>query len=124
MLATLGVGEAAGKPLATLSHGQKQRVALAGAPIAGPPLLQLDESSADLDPPGKLKLTQLLASLHAAMLIATHDFEFAAQACRRFLLLDGGALSWDGDDGTEPLRRWGLTPTYGTAACGLAPERL
>lgn len=86
-------------------------MALAGALIAEPPLLLLDEPSAGLDPPGKLKLARQLVSLDAAMLIATHDLEFAARVSRRFLLLDGGGLSWDGDDVSEPLRRWGLTPT-------------
>ncbi len=110
MLAALGVGEAAGKPLAELSHGQKQRVALAGVLVAEPPLLLLDEPSAGLDPPGKLELARLLVSLDAALLMATHDLEFAARVCTRVLLLEGGAIAWDGRDVREPARRWGLAP--------------
>ncbi len=110
MLAALGVGEAMDTPVAELSHGQKQRVALAGALVARPPLLLLDEPSAGLDPPGKLELARLLASLDAAMLIATHDVQFAARICRRFLLLEGGFIAYDGGDAKEPLRRWGVGP--------------
>ncbi len=108
MLTALGVGEAMDAPVAQLSHGQKQRVALAGALVARPPLLLLDEPSAGLDPPGKLELARLLASLDAAMLIATHDVQFAARICRRFLLLEGGYIAYDGGDAGEPLRRWGV----------------
>jgi len=108
MLGALGVEEAVGKSVAELSHGQKQRVALAGALVARPSLLLLDEPSAGLDPPGKLELARRLASLDAAVLMATHDLEFAARVCRRFLLLDGGAVAYDGGDAGEPLRRWGV----------------
>jgi len=110
MLTALGVGEAVGRSVAELSHGQKQRVALAGALVARPPLLLLDEPSAGLDPPGKLELGRLLVSLDAAVLMATHDVGFAARVCRRFLLLEGGTIVYDGGDARQPLRRWGVEP--------------
>jgi cobalt/nickel transport system ATP-binding protein len=104
----LGVGKLSEWPLQHLSHGQKQRVALAGALVTAPPLLLLDEPSAGLDPPGKLALARLLGGLGAAMLIATHDLDFAARLGRRFIALDGGRIIYDGGDQETVKRAWGM----------------
>jgi cobalt/nickel transport system ATP-binding protein len=95
-LDSLGIGRLADSPLHHLSHGQKQRVALAGALVGDPPLLLLDEPSAGLDPPGSRALARLLSSLPAAMLVATHDLDFARRLCARFLVLDAGRIVHDG----------------------------
>jgi len=105
-LDSLGVASLAELPVHHLSHGQKQRVALAGALVRDPPLLLLDEPSAGLDPPGKRSLASLLQGLPAAMLIATHDLEFASRVCSRLLLLDEGRLVLDCARADEVLRRW------------------
>jgi len=107
-LRALGVEHLADSPLHHLSHGQKQRVALAGALATEPSLLLLDEPSAGLDPPGKRALAALLGELEAAMVIATHDLEFAAGLCTRFLMLAEGRIVFDGKDATEVKRRWEL----------------
>ncbi|MFH1267261.1 MAG: ABC transporter ATP-binding protein [Planctomycetota bacterium] len=104
----LGVGKLAEWPLHHLSHGQKQRVALAGALVTAPPLLLLDEPSASLDPPGKQALARLLGELSTAMLIATHDLEFAARIGRRFIALDGGRVIYDGEDPGTIKRTWAM----------------
>lgn len=96
VLAQLGVGDLADSPLHHLSHGQKQRVALAGALVTSPPLLLLDEPSAALDPPGKRNLARFLAAQDAAMVVATHDLEFAAALCTRYVLLEAGRIAYDG----------------------------
>lgn len=105
-LEDLGVGALAEWPLHHLSHGQKQRVALAGALVTAPPLLLLDEPSAGLDPPGRRSLAKLLRGLGAAMLIATHDLGFVSGLVRRFILLDGGRISYDGPDPAAIERAW------------------
>jgi len=104
----LGVGKLAERPVLHLSHGQKQRVALAGALVNKPALLLLDEPSAGLDPPGKLALARLAGRLDAAMLMATHDLDFAGRLCRRFIALDGGRIVYDGGDAAAVRRMWGM----------------
>jgi cobalt/nickel transport system ATP-binding protein len=104
----MGVGELAGHPLHHLSHGQKQRVALAGAIVTGPPLMLLDEPTAGLDPPGKASLGELLCSLGSAQLIATHDLDFADRYCSRVLLLEGKTVARDDPDTSFVRRRWGM----------------
>ncbi len=108
VLEALGAPEAAEAPVHRLSHGQKQRVALAGALVAKPALLLLDEPSAGLDPPGKQSLVGLLQRLDATMLVASHDFDFVSRFCTRFMLLEQGKLVLDGPDGSEALRRWAV----------------
>ncbi len=86
-----------------LSHGQRLRVALAGALICKPPLLLLDEPSTSLDTRGKKQLLRVLASVPSALLIATHDIEFAQRVCTRFVILEEGRVQMVGT-------RWDLIP--------------
>jgi cobalt/nickel transport system ATP-binding protein len=106
ILDVLGAASLAETPLHHLSHGQKQRVALAGALATDPSLLLLDEPSAGLDPPGKRALARLLSGLGAAMLVATHDLDFAARLCTRFVMLADGTVVLDGADLLPVLDRW------------------
>ena len=106
VLGDLGVGTLAGSPIHHLSHGEKQRVALAGSLVTGPELLLLDEPSASLDPPGRRSLALLLEGLDTAIMVATHDLEFAGRFCTRFLVLDGGRVGIDTGDVGEVARWW------------------
>ncbi len=103
-MASLGVAGLADAALHHLSHGQKQRVALAGALAPAPGLLLLDEPSTALDPPSRRALARTLAGLPSAMLVSTHDLDFARRVCSRFLVLERGRLGYDGAD-LEAARR-------------------
>ena len=70
-----------------LSHGQRQRIALAGALVTNPAVILLDEPSSALDPRGRISLADVLRSIPSSILIATHDVEFASRTCNRFLVL-------------------------------------
>ncbi|MFB3907743.1 MAG: energy-coupling factor ABC transporter ATP-binding protein [Candidatus Eisenbacteria bacterium] len=106
ILESLGISELAESAVHHLSHGQKQRVALAGAMVTDPAVLLLDEPSAGLDPPGRRRLARLLRDLPAAMLVATHDLDFASQTCSRFLVLERGRLVRDIRDAADLHRCW------------------
>ena len=87
VLEILGVDETAELSPYQLSHGQRQRIALAGALVTNPSLLLLDEPSSALDPPGRLSLAGILQKIDSSILLATHDIEFASRICSRFLVI-------------------------------------
>lgn len=97
-LDALGVAGLANLSPHRISHGQRLRVALAGTLITSPPFLLLDEPTGGLDPLGRRQLAGLLASLPSAMLVATHDLEFASRACSRYVLLERGQVAGEGTD--------------------------
>lgn len=82
LLAALGL-PTANRPIAALSRGQRQRVALAGVLAAEPDLLLLDEPTAALDEAEKRRLVDVLRATPATLLVATHDRAFAAALCPR-----------------------------------------
>ena len=89
-----------------LSGGERQRLALgvvlAGRGIGGgapPAVVALDEPTRGMDPELKRWLAermQELAKAGAAVVVATHDVEFAARAADRCVLLGGGRVVADG----------------------------
>lgn len=86
-----------------LSGGERQRLALAivlgGDPADAPALLCLDEPTRGMDRSHKADLAVLLGRLAAsgtALLVATHDPEFAAAVADRVVLLADGAPIADG----------------------------
>jgi cobalt/nickel transport system ATP-binding protein len=79
-----------------LSHGEKRRACLAGVLACEPSVLVLDEPTSGLDPRGRREFKQLLQSISATKLIATHDLEWAVELCARVIVLDGGSVVADG----------------------------
>jgi len=83
-----------------LSGGQRQRLALAIV-LAGerPAVIALDEPTRGMDRADKERLAAWLraqAAQGAAVLVATHDCEFAAELASRAVLLAGGRVIADG----------------------------
>ncbi len=82
-----------------LSGGEKKRVTLADVLAMQPRLLLLDEPAASLDPAHARQLEGHLARLHRqglALVVATHDVDFAWRWAGRVLLFQGGRLAADG----------------------------
>jgi cell division transport system ATP-binding protein len=78
-----------------LSTGEQQRVGIARAVAAQPPLLVADEPTGNLDPQLAFEVMQLFATLPAqgsAVLIASHDLHLVRRMRRRVLVLDHGRL--------------------------------
>ena len=75
----LGVGARLKHFPATLSHGERQRVAICRALLPGPKLILADEATGNLDPDNKQLILDALfeaASAHNTTLLAvTHDHE-------------------------------------------------
>jgi len=93
MLERLGIADLDELGPHRLSQGQRVRVALAGAMVAEPDLLLLDEPSGSLDPVGRTRLAEILTCSEAGMVIATHDLSFAREVCTCFALLRRGVLA-------------------------------
>ncbi len=77
-----------------LSHGYRQRVALAQTLVNDPPLLILDEPSSGLDPIQAHEFQQLILSLRDkhTILYSTHNLDEVVQTCNRVLIIEHGLL--------------------------------
>jgi energy-coupling factor transport system ATP-binding protein len=104
-LRTVGLEHAVDKDPRDLSGGERQRLALAIA-LAGrmngealPGLVALDEPTRGMDRARKSDLVELIEGLArggAAVVVATHDVEFAAAFAERVVLLGDGVAIADG----------------------------
>jgi cobalt transport protein ATP-binding subunit len=96
-----------------MSLGQRKRAAIATVLSMEPVVLALDEPSAGLDPRARRGLIRLLRSLPQSMLVSTHDIRMVSEVFTRTIVLDGGAIVYDGptDDilhDAAMLERYGL----------------
>jgi ABC-type polar amino acid transport system ATPase subunit len=95
LLAQLGVAARADAYPRELSGGEAQRVAIARALAPGPGLLLMDEPTAALDPARRGALGALVRGLAAegrALLVTTHDVDFARDFADRVVVLADGTL--------------------------------
>jgi ABC-2 type transport system ATP-binding protein len=91
LLTRFGLWERRDSPVATLSKGMRQRLALARAMIHDPPILMLDEPTANLDPEGAKEVRDLLMQLrreNRTILLNTHHLEEAEKVCDRVGILN------------------------------------
>ena len=98
VLEQVDLADRATKRIRALSGGQRRRVGLAQALIGSPDLLVLDEPTNGLDPEQRVSLRTVLAEVgrRATVVIATHQTEDVAALCERVVVLDGGAVRFDG----------------------------
>jgi cell division transport system ATP-binding protein len=79
----------------TLSGGEQQRVGIARAIVAMPPVLLADEPTGNLDPELSWELFALFRQLNAqgvTVLVASHDLALIRRMGRRVLVLSQGRL--------------------------------
>ncbi|MFG3338473.1 ABC transporter ATP-binding protein [Glycomyces sp. NPDC048151] len=93
----LGLADVRARDLAALSSGQRQRVAIGAALVAGPAALVLDEPTSALDPTAADEvlsaLHRLVHDLGVTVLLAEHRLERVAQYADSALLLNGGKVT-------------------------------
>ena len=102
----LGWDTPVGRHGAAVSGGERQRLALARAFLADPPLLILDEPTTHLDPPARRALTAdlLRATEGRSVLLITHELDGLDQV-DEIVVLDHGAVAERGTH--EQLRSAG-----------------
>ena len=79
----------------TLSHGMKQRVAIARTLLHDPEVLILDEPANGLDPQARIEMRQLLLDLAArgkTFLVTSHVLPELARICHRVAIITRGRL--------------------------------
>jgi len=103
-LALLGIAHLADRITHRLSGGEKRLVCLAGLLAMQPDVLLLDEPTNGVDTAHGARLRAALEAFTGAILLVSHDQEFAAGLATRALVLESGKLKAAGLEGKAPLR--------------------
>ena len=105
LLEQVGLGGQDRKRVRDLSGGMKQRLALAVALLADPPIIILDEPTSNLDASGRGEVVDALRGLKASgktLLFASHRPDEVIALADRVLVLERGRLV----DDTTPEALW------------------
>src|SRR5207245_7723326 len=95
VLETAGAGTFRDLYVETLSHGMKQRVAIARTLLHDPEVLILDEPANGLDPQARIAMRQLLLDLAdqgKTLLVTSHILPELARICHRVAIITRGRL--------------------------------
>ena len=98
VLSEVGLADHPRKRIAELSGGMKQRLALAIALLADPPLLILDEMTANLDTAARMSFLGLLRELKLrgkTILFTSHRLEEVEALADRVLVMESGKKKLD-----------------------------
>ncbi|WP_342324653.1 energy-coupling factor ABC transporter ATP-binding protein [Kosakonia sp. BYX6] len=96
------------QPIQCLSHGQKKRVAIAGALVLQAQYLLLDEPTAGLDPAGRTQMMNIIRRIVAQgnhVVISSHDIDLIYEICDAVYVLRHGELLTHGEPGAVFARR-------------------
>jgi len=88
------LGEVAGKRIAKLSKGFKQRVGLAQAIVHEPRVLILDEPTSSLDPKQRAEVRELIAGLKGdhTVILSTHILPEVSEVADRVFIINRGKV--------------------------------
>jgi len=96
LAATLGLTDLLGRPVETLSGGERRRLEIARALVSQPRVLFLDEPTVGLDPRVRAELLGVIAGLRDRMettiLLTTHYLDEAERLCDRLAIMHEGAI--------------------------------
>ena len=104
-LASVGLVGQERKRVRDLSGGMKQRLALAVATLADPPIIVLDEPTSNLDAAGRGEVVESLGRLRAAgktLVFASHRPDEVITLADRVLVMEHGRVERD----TTPAELW------------------
>ena len=95
LLERFSLTDAADRPVKTYSGGMRRRLDLAGALVAAPSVLFLDEPTTGLDPQGRIDIWELIGSLVAGgttLLLTTQYLEEADRLADEIVVIDHGLV--------------------------------
>jgi ABC-type multidrug transport system ATPase subunit len=95
VLAAVGLGPVADRPVGALSGGMVRLLGIAQATVGDPPVLVFDEPSSGLDPTMTRTVREAIDELAAggrSILVATHDLGTVERVADRVLVLDRGGI--------------------------------
>jgi len=93
LLARFGLSDAADRPSKTYSGGMRRRLDLAGALVAEPPVIVLDEPTTGLDPRSRQQMWEVISDLVASgatVLLTTQYLEEADLLADNIIVIDRG----------------------------------
>src|SRR5690625_4776677 len=100
MLEKVGLGDKFDAYPSQLSGGQKQRVAMARALVMRPQIMLFDEVTSALDPELVGEVLEVIRDIanqgDMAMVLVTHEMEFALDVADRVVFLDEGVIAEQG----------------------------
>jgi ABC-2 type transport system ATP-binding protein len=99
LLERFRLSAAANRPVKTYSGGMRRRLDLAGALVADPEVLFLDEPTTGLDPRSRQDMWQVIADLVAGgttLLLTTQYLEEADRLAHRIIVIDAGRVIAEG----------------------------
>jgi ABC-2 type transport system ATP-binding protein len=95
LLELVGLADVSGRRIETMSKGMQQRLGIAQALVAGPPMLVLDEPTSALDPAGRRTVRDMLEELRAggtAVLLNSHLLSEIELVCDRVVIINRGRV--------------------------------
>lgn len=100
-LTTVGISDLREREIATLSGGQKQKVAIAAILALAPRVLVLDEPTAALDPASSTLVFETLRKVNElagiTIVVIEQKVALLSKYCGRVLVMNEGALAFDGE---------------------------
>lgn len=100
-LATVGISDLRHREIATLSGGQKQKVAIAAIIAMAPDVLVLDEPTAALDPASSTLVFDTLRQINRehgiTVVVIEQKVALLSKYCSRVLVMADGKLAFDGE---------------------------
>ncbi len=112
--AKASVADVANQRIGTLSKGYRQRVGLADALVADPPLLVLDEPTAGLDPNQIKEVRDVIKGLGGThtVLLSTHILSEVEATCDTILVIARGKLVAEGTQAEIARKRRSFTVDF------------